>query len=210
MRDATKSRIFEPFFTTKGPEKGTGLGLAVVYGIVNSHHGFIEVESAPGAGTSMRLFLPAILRTSEAPVPFPVEEDTPQGTGETVLLVEDEETLLTLLQTLLEENGYRVLLARDGVEAVDLFTHHRSEISIVLSDMGLPKLGGWEVLQKMKELEPKVKCILASGYLDPDLKLQMIQDGAVDFVQKPYVPHLILTRIRNTIDGAGSGSHSQE
>jgi two-component system cell cycle sensor histidine kinase/response regulator CckA len=208
MSDATKSRIFEPFFTTKGPNKGTGLGLAIVYGIVNSHHGFIEVESAPGAGTMVRLFLPTILGSSEAPAAVPDEESTPQGSGETILLVEDEETLLNLLQTLLEENGYRVLLARDGMEAVDLFRHHRPDISLVLSDMGLPKLGGWEVLQRMKELDPNVKCILASGYLDPDLKLQMIKDGAVDFVQKPYVPHLILTRIRNTIDGPGSDGHS--
>jgi PAS domain S-box-containing protein len=204
MSDATKSRIFEPFFTTKGPGKGTGLGLAVVYGIVSTHRGFIEVESAQGSGTSMRLFLPATIGSPEIPAAYPAEETTPQGLGETILLVEDEETLLTLLQTLLEENGYRVLIAKDGQEAMDVFRDHQAEISLVLSDMGLPKLGGWEVLQKMKEVDPRVKCILASGYLDPDLKLEMIKDGAVDFVQKPYVPHLILTRIRSTIDGFGS------
>jgi PAS domain S-box-containing protein len=204
MSDATKSRIFEPFFTTKGPGKGTGLGLAVVYRIVSTHRGFIEVESAQGSGTSMRLFLPATIGSPEIPAAYPAEETTPQGLGETILLVEDEETLLTLLQTLLEENGYRVLIAKDGQEAMDVFRDHQAEISLVLSDMGLPKLGGWEVLQKMKEVDPRVKCILASGYLDPDLKLEMIKDGAVDFVQKPYVPHLILTRIRSTIDGFGS------
>jgi len=209
MNDATKSRIFEPFFTTKGPDKGTGLGLAVVYGTVNSHHGFIDVESAPGAGTTMRLFLPEAPSAIQAAPAQPVEQKRAVGFGETILLVEDEETLLTLLQTLLEENGYRVIVAKDGQEAVDLFRHHRHRISLVLSDMGLPKLGGWEVLQKMKELDPKVKCILASGYLDPDLKLEMIKDGAVDFVQKPYVPDLILSRIRNTIDGFGSNRHSQ-
>jgi len=210
MSDATKSRIFEPFFTTKGPGKGTGLGLAVVYGIVSTHRGFIEVESAPGSGTSMRLFLPATLGSPETTAASSAEETTPQGFGETILLVEDEETLLNLLQTLLEENGYRVLIAKDGQEAMDVFRDHQAEISLVLSDMGLPKLGGWEVLQKMKEVDPRVKCILASGYLDPDLKLEMIKDGAVDFVQKPYVPHLILTRIRSTIDGFGSEYRSHE
>jgi PAS domain S-box-containing protein len=210
MDEATKSHIFEPFFTTKAPDKGTGLGLAVVYGIVNGHRGFIEVDSAPGSGTSMRLFLPESLGSVEAPVAGPAEQTDPQGFGETVLLVEDEETLLSLLQTLLEENGYRALVAKDGQEAVEVFSRHRSEIRLVLSDMGLPRLGGWEVLQKMKELDPNVKCILASGYLDPDLKLEMIKDGAVDFVQKPYVPHLILTRIRSIIDGSGSHGRSWE
>jgi PAS domain S-box-containing protein len=208
MNDAIKSRIFEPFFTTKGPDKGTGLGLAVVYGAVNSHQGFIDVESALGAGTTMRVFLPEALISPETPATPPAEEKSPLGFGETILLVEDEEILLTLLQSLLEENGYRVLVAKDGQEAVDVFKRHRLEISVVLSDMGLPKLGGWEVLQKMKELDPTVRCILASGYLDPDLRLEMIKDGAVDFVQKPYIPHLILTRIRNAIDGLGSDGHS--
>jgi CheY-like chemotaxis protein len=115
-------------------------------------------------------------------------------------LVEDEEMLLDLLQTLLEEHGYRVLKAHDGQEAVDIYKQHGERISVVLSDMGLPKLGGWEVFRQIKEMNPKVRCILASGYFDPDLRAEMLREGAVDFVQKPYVPNVILTRIEEAIN----------
>ena len=198
MDESTKGRIFEPFFTTKPQGKGTGLGLAVVYGVVNGHQGFVDVESARGKGTAISLYFPV------QPVEPPVATDKsmiepPRGAGQTVLVVEDEEMLLDLLETLLEEQGYRVLTAHDGQEAVDLYRQFGDGISIVLSDMGLPKLGGWEVFRQMKEMNPKVRCILASGYFDPDLRVQMVNEGAVDFVQKPYVPNVILARIGEAI-----------
>ncbi len=114
--------------------------------------------------------------------------------------MEDEVMLIELLQTFLEENGFRVFQARDGEEAVRIYERNRNEIDVVLSDMGLPKLGGWEAFQKMKEINPDVKSILASGYLDPVLRTEMIKAGAVDFIQKPYVPEIILERIRGIID----------
>jgi two-component system, cell cycle sensor histidine kinase and response regulator CckA len=199
MDESTKGRIFEPFFTTKPQGKGTGLGLAVVYGVVNGHQGFVDVESTRGKGTAISLYFPV------QPVEAPVAADKslvepPRGAGQTVLLVEDEEMLLDLLETLLEEHGYRVLTAHDGQEAVDIYKQFGEGISIVLSDMGLPKLGGWEVFRQMKEMNPKVRCILASGYFDPDLRLQMVREGAVDFVQKPYVPNVILARIGEAIN----------
>jgi DNA-binding NtrC family response regulator len=122
-----------------------------------------------------------------------------RGSGEMVLLVEDEEMLLDLLQALLEESGYRVLTAKDGMEAVDVYKSHAEEISIVLSDMGLPKLGGWEAFRRMREVNPNIRCILASGYFDPDLRIEMIKEGAIDFIQKPYVPNIILARINEAI-----------
>lgn len=198
MSEETKKRIFEPFFTTKLPGKGTGIGLSVVYGIVDSHHGFIDVETSPDAGTSISLYFP-VLPVAE---PIPPAEGTvePQrGSGEIILLVEDEEMLLDLLQLFLEEHGYRILTARDGVEAVEIYEKHASEISVVLSDMGLPKLGGWEAFRRMKEINPAVCCILASGFFDPDLRSDMIKEGALDFVQKPYVPNVILSHINAAI-----------
>ncbi len=210
MDEATRERIFEPFFTTKPPGKGTGLGLAVVYGVVNGHQGFIDVESSPGSGTTISLYFPVRPVEEEAALQVPRVEPR-RGAGQTVLLVEDEEMLLDLLQTLLEEHGYHVLTARDGQEAVDLYRRFNSKISIVLSDMGLPKLGGWEAFRQMKAMNPNVRCILASGYFDPELRTQMVNEGALDFVQKPYIPALILEHIGEAIrDGDSQRSHDHE
>ncbi len=208
MDEGTKSRIFEPFFTTKPPGKGTGIGLSVVYGIVDSHQGFIDVDTKPGQGASISLYFPVL------PVPMPVAPgkeviEPVRGSGETVLLVEDEEMLLDLLQVFLEENGYRVLVARDGMEAVELYEKHALEITVVLSDMGLPKLGGWEAFRRMKVIDPTVRCILASGYFDPDLRAEMIKEGALDFVQKPYVPSVILSHITAAIRDSSKGPRKQ-
>ena len=118
---------------------------------------------------------------------------------ETILLVEDEEMLLDLMKTLLEAKGYHVLTAQDGVEAVEVFTRHKDEIAVVISDMGLPRLGGWEAFQKMREMRSDVNVILASGYFDMNLKAEIIKAGAKDFVQKPYDLEEITERIREVI-----------
>ncbi len=200
MDEATRHRIFEPFFTTKQRGQGTGLGLAVVYGIVNSHHGLIDVESEPRHGTTFRLYFP--LEPAVVKVQAGRQEDKSPipGGHETILVVEDEDMLLEVLQNLLEAKGYRVITARDGQEAVEQFTRHSKEISVVLTDMGLPKLGGWEAFQQMKQVNPNIKAILASGYLDPNLKTEMTRDGAKDFIPKPYDPDQVLRRIREIID----------
>jgi two-component system, cell cycle sensor histidine kinase and response regulator CckA len=105
---------------------------------------------------------------------------------DTVLVVEDEESLRDLLRLVLEGNGIKVLQAADGVEAVEVFIAHQDEIGIVLSDIGLPRLGGWDAFLKMKEINPKVKGVLASGFFNPDVRTEIIKSGAVDFIQKPY------------------------
>jgi CheY-like chemotaxis protein len=200
MDDATKKRIFEPFFTTKELGKGTGLGLAVVYGVVNSHHGFTDFRSEFGVGTTFTTYFPATLvQEPVVDIAEPGEVSEGQYT-EKVLLVEDEEMLLDLLSGLLASQGYEVLAARDGQEGLEIYTANAGSIAIVLSDMGLPKLGGWEMFQKMKEVNPKVKAILASGYFDPNVKMDLLKAGAKDFIQKPYVPDQILKRIREVID----------
>jgi two-component system cell cycle sensor histidine kinase/response regulator CckA len=195
MDEETRSRIFEPFFTTKELGQGTGLGLSVVYGILNSHQGFIDVESRPGEGTAFHLYFPI----TDALYPPEPREQIPEGI-ETILIVEDEEMLRDLLKTFLTGNGYTVLTAQNGEEGLEIFRERGREISLVLSDMGLPRLGGWEMFQQMKEIDDGVKVILASGYFDPNLKMDLVKAGAKDFIQKPYVPDYILRRIREVID----------
>lgn len=200
MSKETQTRIFEPFFTTKEFGEGSGLGLAVVYGVVKSHQAFIDVDSQVGKGTSMRIYFPASF-SAPAQVADRKEAYVSKSSGEeTVLLVEDEPMILDLLKEVLEGGGYKVMVAQNGEEAVDVYSNAKDRIAVVLSDMGLPKLGGWEAFQQMKQLNPRVKAILASGYLDPRLKSEMIKAGARDFIQKPYVPEQILQRIREVID----------
>jgi DNA-binding response OmpR family regulator len=119
---------------------------------------------------------------------------------EMILLVEDEEILSELLKLVFEEDGYRVVTASDGEEAVEIFRQKKNEIGIVLTDMGLPILGGWEMFEKLRGIDPNVKVILASGFVDAEMKNEVMKKGAKDFIQKPYVPAAILKRIRDVLD----------
>ena len=198
MTRQVKSHIFEPFFSTKERGKGTGLGLSVVYGVVNNHRGFLQVESEPGAGTSFVVYLPVKHLTAEqsrgdrtvAP-----RQDIPQ----TILLVEDEEMLRELGISILESEGFRVLAAKDGVEAVALFESYSDEIGLVVCDLGLPRLGGREAFLKMKESKPGVRAIVASGYLEPAIRSEMLKAGVIDTIQKPYDFNDLLAKIRSII-----------
>ena len=126
----------------------------------------------------------------------PISPDPPK----TILVVEDNQMLLDLVTAVLSDKGYTVLTADDGLKAVEIFQRQSQEISLVLSDMGLPHLGGWEAFLKMKEINPQVKTITASGYLDPNLKAEMLRAGAADFIQKPYVIDSLLDRIQQVLD----------
>ena len=119
---------------------------------------------------------------------------------ETLLIVEDEALLLDLLKMMFEEEGYTVLAARDGEEALELYRANRNSVALVLSDMGLPKLGGWEVFQRLREMDRTLKVILASGFIDAAVRDEMLQQGATDVLQKPYVPQAIIERIRKLLD----------
>jgi PAS domain S-box-containing protein len=200
MDEATQNRIFEPFFTTKEPGKGTGLGLAVAFGIIHIHQGFIDVSSEPGNGTTFSIYFPVNLEELE---PFEITKemlgDTEGGT-ETILLVEDEEMLRSLTKMVLKGKGYNVVTASDGEEAVRMFALRQNDIALVLSDLGLPKLNGYDVLKQVKRIKPSVKFIIASGYIEPAEKSEILESGARDFIQKPYVPNDMLRRIRQVLD----------
>ncbi|HEY6953403.1 MAG TPA: PAS domain S-box protein [Bacteroidota bacterium] len=200
MDEETRSRIFEPFFTTKALGKGTGLGLSVVYGIIGAHHGFIEAESAPNRGTRFHIFLPVPRTVHET---FEQKADAGElrrGT-ETVLVVEDESALRQLVKDALTENGYSVIEAKDGKDAMERYEENASEIDIVVSDMGLPVVSGLDLFLNLKRKYPDVLMILASGYVEPELKSEIFKSGVKDFIQKPYSRETLLKSIRDILDG---------
>ncbi len=198
MSRQEKAHIFEPFYTTKERGKGTGLGLSVVYGVVNSHRGFVHVDSEPNKGTTFSIYLPL------QPVPENISGNGVQQLGQktsakTILLVEDEEMLRELGVTILEGEGYRVLAAKDGVEAVEMFEANFEHIGLVVCDLGLPRMGGRDAFMRMKEQKPDVRAIVASGYLEPNLRSEMLKAGVLDTIQKPYDFREMLEKIRFVI-----------
>ena len=200
MDEATRGRIFEPFFTTKERGKGVGLGLAVVFGIISSHNGFIYVDSSRGKGTVFHLLFPVPEHPAQQNESVDVGAFDVPGGDETILLVEDEELLRDAAKEILSSNGYTVLTAGDGEEATQIYSLRKSEIALLLSDLGLPKIQGDELFKNVKVMNPKVKAIFASGYLDPNLKNELLKAGVKDFIQKPYVPAEILKKVRETLD----------
>jgi CheY-like chemotaxis protein len=202
MTEEIRKHIFEPFYTTKGVGKGTGLGLAVVFGVIQSHKGFIDVESEIGTGTTFRMYLPTS-KTVEAINEIVVHEQTLEempGGNETLLIVEDEEMLMMSLQMVLVEKGYNVLTAGDGFTALKIFKEDKNNIALVLTDFGLPNITGLEVCRKIKEMNPNERIILATGYLDPDMKTKFIEEGIEHFLYKPYDLRQVLKEVREVLD----------
>jgi PAS domain S-box-containing protein len=201
MDEAIRQRIFDPFFTTKEQGKGTGLGLAVVYGVVHTHHGLIDATSERGKGTTFRLYFPLdSTAVSRADVPVHTVSVDLSGT-ETVLLVEDEIDIITMLRLSLVSKGYKVYTAHDGKEALSEYEKHREEIDIVLSDMGLPGMIGKDVFKHLRAINPDLKIILISGFFDPEVKSVLDKEGVNGFIQKPYSAPAVLQKIREVLDG---------
>ncbi|MEK7264360.1 MAG: PAS domain S-box protein [Bacteroidota bacterium] len=200
MNDETRCRIFEPFFTTKEKGKGTGLGLAVVFGIVNSHNGFIDVESKIGIGTTFRLYFPIVDENEEEIVVEQKVISFVRGGNETILIVEDETLLSDLISSTLQTQGYKTIIAKNGEEAIEKFEKNQHIIQLVVSDIGLPRMNGWEAFQKMLEIKKNIKVIFASGYLEPTLYEKIMNAGYTNFVQKPYDRNELLIKIRAILD----------
>ncbi|MGE0041000.1 MAG: ATP-binding protein [Vicinamibacterales bacterium] len=195
-----RSRIFEPFFTTKPRGKGTGLGLATAWAIVEQHGGVVELETAPGAGAAFHVWLPAVAERETVPVARP--QRAPRGHGETVLLVEDEELVRALALEVLERAGYRVLVARDGDEACALIDGHRGPLDAALIDVMMPKKNGRAVAAHLRRAVPGAAIVMTSGY-DGEAAGSP-PPGPHALLRKPYGPALLLIAIREALDHAAS------
>jgi signal transduction histidine kinase/ActR/RegA family two-component response regulator len=197
MDGEIRRRVFEPFFTTK-KEGGTGLGLSVVYGIVQDHGGFIDLESAREEGTTVMIFLPIPSQADLSLQSQPNGRKEVFSIGHTILIAEDEVHMLELLRLSAEKRGFRVFTAHDGEQAVETYQKHWKEIDVVVLDWGLPRLDGVAVFHKLKEINPAVTVIGISGYLDFDLKDRMLREGVRDFLQKPCTPNEILEKVMSS------------
>ena len=197
MDKETMERIFDPFFTTKDMGRGTGLGLASAYGIIKGHGGYIDVESMKGQGTIFSIYLPA----SEKRVQKAVKTAEPfiRGTG-TVLLADDEELVLKVGKELLETMGYRVLIARDGKETIEVYEKNRDDVDIVVLDMVMPNIGGGEAYDRMKEINPDIKVLLSSGYSIDGEATEILERGCDGFIQKPFNIKELSGKIREVLD----------
>lgn len=197
MEKEILKRIFEPFFTTKEVGKGTGLGLATVYGIVNQSGGSIVVNSKPGEGTEFRIYLPATAEDAVAETDDAVEE-TPQGKG-TILLVEDEELVRNLAAEILRSLGYEVLTAGNGVEALRVSGDFTGNIDLMVTDVVMPQMGGRELAERLGPLRPMTPVLYMSGYTDDAIMRHGILDDHVSFIQKPFSPDAFGLKIREVL-----------
>jgi PAS domain S-box-containing protein len=201
MDEATMARIFEPFFTTKAVGKGTGLGLATVYGVVKQHHGWVEVESAPGRGTTFRVDLPACDEPSLAVVTEAPSVQPNEGRGETILVTEDEPSLRNVIELSLRRHGYEVITAEYGTEALEQWARHGAAIDLLITDMVMPGgIDGMELAGKLRETKPALKVILCTGYSQVFATEAPDAAARVTLLRKPFnIPHLLAV-VRHTLD----------
>ena len=197
MEKDVQRQILEPFFTTKEVDKGTGLGLATAFGIVQLHSGSIECDSTSGVGTTFSVHLPAVDGEKE-PEPKTIEEQAPGGT-ETLLLVDDEEVVRKSLAAYLSGQGYRVLLGKDGRDGLNVYERHQDEIALVLLDLSMPQMSGQEVLRTLRDLKPDLKVIIFTGY---SVSAEQIE-GSLPVIIKPVNGRTVARRVREVLDGDG-------
>jgi len=194
-------RIFEPFFTTKEAGSGTGLGLATVFGIVQQHQGWIELESAVGVGTCFRILLPAVPQEAVVPARQPAKPTTVSGGTETILLVEDEAPVREFGVAVLRGHGYRVLQAGSGAEALEVWKWHGPRIALLLSDLVMPEgLGGVELAARLRQAKPTLKVVLTSGYAHGSTGEEFHPPAGTHFIHKPYRPQLLAQTVRDALD----------
>ncbi|MBT0665112.1 PAS domain S-box protein [Geobacter pelophilus] len=199
MDEKTRQKIFEPFFTTKEPGKGTGLGMAIVYGILKQHKGLINVYSEPGIGTTFRIYLPLVTlaEVNELPESSPIR---PSGGTETILVAEDEADVRSLVEEILVGHGYRVITAINGLDAVEKYAAHRDDVKLVLMDMIMPRMSGKDACERIKQQDPEARVLFISGYTMDFVRQCDLLDERTDLVMKPVQPWDLLRRVREMLD----------
>jgi two-component system, cell cycle sensor histidine kinase and response regulator CckA len=195
----TQRHIFEPFFTTKPKGKGTGLGLATVYGVVKQSGGYIWVQSQPGRGTRFQIFLPRVEEPLAMAPAAGAQGAAPRG-GETVLLVEDEDLLRRMTREVLEASGYQVLEAANGDEAIQISRSYSGTIQVMLTDVVMPGLSGPELARVLASTRPQMKVFYVSGYPDEASVPKVRPADGTDFLQKPFTPAALELRLRQLLD----------
>jgi two-component system, cell cycle sensor histidine kinase and response regulator CckA len=200
MDQDTLDRIYEPFFTTKGVGKGTGLGLSMVYGIVSSHRGYIKCYSELGKGTIFKIWFPALVRDQANEEEVRVVDAIPTGT-ETVLIVDDDLLIREIGKGMLARFGYKCFVASSGEEGLDIYAIRKEEIDLVILDLNMPGMGGYNCLQELKKVNPAVKVLVASGYSRNGSLRHTLAEGASGFIGKPYLLSEFLRTVRETLDG---------
>jgi CheY-like chemotaxis protein len=200
MDEDTRARVFEPFFTTKPSGQGSGLGLSMVYGLVQQHSGTVQIDSAPGAGTRVAVYLPTAVLTAGGPSPVPGPGPTSRGGTETILLVEDEEQVRRATQRVLERFGYTVLTASDGREAMQVLATLGPSIALVLTDLVMPKMGGRALFEAARRAGMQVRFLFASGYAPSELRETSRPHGPEHFIQKPWTVEALALRVRQILD----------
>jgi CheY-like chemotaxis protein len=209
MDNATMEHLFEPFFSTKEPGNGTGLGMAMAYGIVKQHDGWIDVQSAPGAGTTISVLIPVetapVVRASEAPEP----ESLPRG-DETVLLAEDEPSVQRFVCGVLEDLGYTVLVASDGEQAIQLFSEQSRYVDLLVLDAKMPKASGSSAYAAMRVLRPDIPVLFITGYSDEIARLTSTVGASVNILRKPFGPSDLAHRVRDTLTPSLDGLTKNE
>ena len=197
MNEVTRQKIFDPFFTTKEMGRGTGLGMASVYGIVKNHEGFITVYSKKGEGATFNIYLPATEK--ETVKEKELKKDELKG-SEIVLLVDDEDMIIDVGQPMLEKMGYNVLVAKDGREALEIYQKNEQEIDIVILDLIMPDIGGGDTYDRLKEINPEIKVLLSSGYSIDGQASEILERGCNGFIQKPFNIKKLSQKIREILD----------
>jgi nitrogen-specific signal transduction histidine kinase len=206
MDVTTQARVFEPFFTTKPQGQGTGLGLAMVYGIVKQSGGHVWVESKPDEGTTFTVYLPQPSQVDAGAFragPRAAGEPHPAHArgGETILLVDDEEAVRSSARRALERAGYDVIAASDGSDALRLFTEHDGGIHMVVTDVVMPGLSGRELVGRLRIMRPKLRVLFVSGYTEEGVRRQGVLEPGAAYLEKPFTPEKLLRKVREVLDG---------